>query len=111
VRAFLLNRAKRIGVGAIKELVYTLREEVVRPKAIFRGEKYEGEPDWICYACRPARAYAYDTGDALPAWKGKVFLVLVDGEQIIQRVLWVKADPSNPDLPEDHGARFGERLI
>jgi hypothetical protein len=111
LRDATMDRAVKIGPGALKELGFTLREEVQIPKAVFQGVREEGEPNWLCYVCRPDKAYNYRTGDRCRAWPGQVFIVVVDDDLIIRRALWVKADPNMPDLPENHDTRFDKRLL
>jgi hypothetical protein len=113
----LLLRARKIqdtakrGEGAAKELGYTVREAVKRPTAIFRGVREEGESQWLCWVSRPSWAYDYRTGDRRTAWAGEVFLVFANDDRIIYAWRWEKADPDDPDLPENHALRFDERVM
>jgi hypothetical protein len=110
LRDAMMDWAVKRGPGAVKELGYTVRESVLKPTAIFRGDRDEGEPDWLCYVCRPPRAYDIPTGNSRTAWPGQVFLVKFDEYRILQWSGWMKADPDDPDLPENHDS-FEERLL
>lgn len=107
----MMDWAVQRGPGAARELGYTVPHTVLQPRAIFRGVRAEGEPKWYCYVSRPAHAYDRQTGELRAAWKGQVFLVIVDDDLIVARFRWAKADRVNPDLPADHETGFNERLM
>jgi hypothetical protein len=102
--------AKR-GMGAAKELGFTVTWALMHPTAICRGIREEGESQWLCYVSRPSQAYDYRTGDCRRAWEGQVFLVFVDGDRIVYNWRWEKAAADAPELPEGYAARFEERVL
>ncbi len=57
-----LDRAVKLGPGAVRELGFTTPEAILNPTAIFQGDNDEGEPDWLCYVSRPSQAYDYRHG-------------------------------------------------
>jgi hypothetical protein len=114
VRNAKVKQTAAKGMGAAKELAYTVLDALQKPKAVYRGVKEcdDGEEDWLCYVHVPAWAYDHKTGETRKAWKGEVFLVFVDGDLIVRRWGWDEADPNNPYLPIKHDqGRFEERLL
>lgn len=55
-------------------------------------------------------AYRRDGAEVEP-WKGEVLLVFVSEEMVAYNWYWTKADPENPDLPENFTVRFKERAL
>jgi hypothetical protein len=104
------STAKR-GMGAARELAYTVPWALLHPTAIFRGLREEGEADWLCYVSVPSQAYDYRTGSLVPAWRGEVFLVFVNDDRIIYHWRWEKADPNNNRLPENSETRFDVKVM
>ena len=111
LRDSMMDRAIIRGPGVARELGYTVPESFLTPKAVFRGVRAEGEPNWLCYVARPSQAYDYRDGTCRKAWHGEVFLIYVDDFRIIRDAFWVKADQNDPDLPENHDTRFNDRLL
>lgn len=114
VRNRKVQETARKGMGAARELAFTVLEAVQHPTAVYRGvtELDDGEDDWLCYVSLPARAYDYKTANTVKAWEGEVFLVFVDGDLIVRRWSWSEADSANPRLPINHDkGRFKEKLL
>jgi hypothetical protein len=111
VRTRKIEAVAKRGMGAAKELAYTVPWAVKHPCAIFRGVRDEGEQDWLCYVAAPSQAYDYKTGDTVEAWKGEVFLVFVNDDRIIYNWRWEEADPINPKLPKDWEHRYTEKVL
>ncbi len=102
--------AKR-GMGAAKELAYSVPWVLQNPTAIFRGVREVGESQWLCYVGEPPDAYNYKTGERVRPWLGQLFLVFLDDDRIIYNWRWDKADPDDLRLPLDFAHRFEERLL
>jgi hypothetical protein len=111
VRDSAMDRAVKLGPGAVRELGFTVPESVLKPSAVFRGVRDEGEPGWLCYAAGPARMYSRATGESRRPPVGKVFLVLFDEYRIFRGSEWELADPNDATLPNGHESRFDERLL
>jgi hypothetical protein len=101
----------RKGPGATRELAYTVPWALLHPTAIFRGIREEGESSWLCYVSQPTKVYDHRTGEQVPAWPGEVFLVFVNGDQLIYLWYWTDADQADPRLPDNHEGRFEERVL
>lgn len=102
------------GMGAARELAFTVLNAVQKPTAVFKGvrDSDDGDEDWLIYVSNPAFAYDHQTGNQVRAWKGEVFLVFVDEDRIIRRWFWDEADHMNPKLPVNHDKeRFVEKLL
>jgi hypothetical protein len=114
VRNGTVNKTARKGMGAAKELMYTVLHAIQKPTAVYRGvtEFDDGDEDWLIYVTVPPYAYDHKTGDTVRAWKGEVFLVFVDEDRVIRQWYWDDADPVNPRLPVNHDqGRFVEKLL
>ena len=83
-RDSMMDRAVKLGPGAVREMGFTVPEAILNPKAIFQGDNDEGEPDWLCYVSSPGQAYDYRTGEKRRPWPGKVFVVKFDEFRICQ---------------------------
>jgi hypothetical protein len=70
VRNAAMDRAVKIGPGAVRELGFILPEAVLKPTAVFRGVRDEGEAEWLCYVSRPSRSYD-GKDNSRPALRGK----------------------------------------
>src|SRR5262249_44641962 len=110
VRQTTAEIIRRRGFGPAHELVEIVPPTLLRPTAVFRGLRDRDALTWLCYVGLPTRAYDYTTGLRVPPWPGEVFLVFVNGERVVYTWGWEKSSPSNPHLPEDHEARFVEKL-
>lgn len=103
------------GMGAAKELAITVRQGLLKPRAIFQGVrdiKHEIEEDhWLCYVATPARAFDRKTGIEVPAWKDEVFLIFVTDERVVYLWYWDRCDPAKRHLPCDFESRFQKQLL
>jgi hypothetical protein len=99
VRDKTMDDAVKRGPGVVRELGYTVLDAVLHPAAIFRGDRDEGEPDWLCYVGRPGKCYDYKTGDVRRPWPGKLFVVKFDEFRILQWFGWIRDD--NPEAHFD----------
>ncbi len=100
------------GMGATQELAFNVPEVILRPTAIFRGVRSEGESEWMCYSGIPSRAFDHRTGQEVTPWRGEVFLVFADWpDRCLYNWDWVRGSPENSMLPIDHQSRFIERLL
>lgn len=111
LRHSLMDWTAKRGMGAALELAHTVPWALLHPTAIFRGNRDEGEPDWLCYVSLPDEAFHYRTGQRRPAWPSQVFLVFVDGDRIVYNWHWEPADPRDSRLPEQYATRFDERVL
>jgi hypothetical protein len=115
IRDCTIEQTRRKGMGAARELAFTVPAAVQSPTGIFRGvtEFEEGDEDWLIFVARPPRAYDWKTAESVPVWKGEVFLVFVDEDRVIRRWYWDDAsDKKNPRLPEGYDkGRFKECLL
>jgi hypothetical protein len=111
LRARKVQTTARKGMGAARELGYTVPWALQNPTAIFRGVREEGEASWLCYVSRPTRVYDHRTGELRQPWSGQVFLVFVNNDRIIYNWRWEKADAADPNLPENAAVRFEERVL
>ncbi|NLF07989.1 MAG: hypothetical protein GX594_08420 [Pirellulaceae bacterium] len=48
------------GMGAAKDLAWSVPEVLLAPTAIFQGVREEGEKDWLCYVGKPRHSYSRD---------------------------------------------------
>lgn len=108
--------AARRGPGTARELIETVRATLKSPTAIFRGLRNfddDAEDEWLCYVSVPTHAYDHRTGiRKSEPWQGQVFCVYVRmPERMVYNWNWVRADPANRKLPEDHQDRFKERVL
>lgn len=109
-----LERIKAVGVrgmGAAKDLAYTLPHVLQHPTAIFQGVRDEGEKEWLCYCGIPPRTFHLLTGDARNAYPGEVYLVFVNADRVAYNSRWEKCDPSDSKLPFDFQGRFIRRWL
>jgi hypothetical protein len=84
------------------------------PVAVFEGLRRDEDEDragygWRCYCRVPDRAYRSD-GTQRPPYPGQVYLVFVNDEGVAYNWRWEKADPDDPNLPDDYSSRFQRRL-
>lgn len=93
-----------------KELAWSVREVLSSPHAVFQGVREEGEETWLCYVGRPRHAFN-KAGQAVPPYRGEVFLVFVTDERVVYNWRWEKCDPSDPKLPEGYAGRFVRRAL
>jgi hypothetical protein len=116
-RGSYILRAKKIGetanrgAGAAKELAYTVPAALLKPTAVFRGVREEGERNWLCYCSVPAQRYDLTTGEIRRIHPGRVFLVFVNDDNIVYNWRWEQADSSHPKLPVNHASRFEEKVL
>ena len=112
-----LEWAKRNGVGAVRELAYTVPWALQNIRHMFRGVRdddceIDDEDDkWLCYVSTPPRAYDWRTGNQVDAWRDEVFLVYVTDERVVYQWSWVKADPNDPCLPIGYLERFKTQVF
>jgi hypothetical protein len=92
VRKKTMEDAVKRGPGKVRELGYTVPDAFLYPKAVFRGDRDEGESNWLCYVSRPEKCYDYKTGDSRRAWLGEVFVAKLDEFRILQWFGWLKED-------------------
>jgi hypothetical protein len=86
-----------------------LGEVLSRPKVVFCGLEREDFNAAYCYAKIPSKRYrSHDV--ELPPLPGYTFLVFVRQDFVILDWEWRKADPSNPDYPENWETDFGEKV-
>jgi hypothetical protein len=111
-----LMACRNRGQGQIKEAAFVVPMILQDPGAVFRGLKRDadeprraGEEGWLCYCGVPTQAYNEDGSERAP-WPGEVFLVFVNSDRVAYNWYWYACDAKDPDLPEDHGKRFQERL-
>jgi hypothetical protein len=97
------------GMGAAKDIAYSLREVLIDPTAIFRGVREEGEKNWLCYVGIPKHSYAND-GATRPPRQGRVFLVYVNDEGVVYHWRWDQCCAEDSRLPDNHQNRFDERV-
>jgi hypothetical protein len=81
---------------------------------VFQGIKRasdhaHGQFGWTCYVGRPDRCFE-DDGSQFPPPPRQVFVAFVTDHDVVYNWAWVKSDPADADLPEDHGARFDRRI-
>lgn len=112
-----LQAVGRRSKGQVMDAALLVPQVLAEPRAIFEGlkrEEDEGGRDrsagWLCYCGVPDRSYTED-GEEAPPRKGRVFLVFVDKDCVAYMWYWVKCDPEDDSLPEDHAERFGRRAL
>lgn len=110
-----IESVKRRGMGAVKEMVFTVPDGLVNIKHLYRGvrdvDRDLSEDDWLCYISKPSRAYDYKTDRDVPAWENEVFLIYVNDEREVYIWFWVECDPNEPFLPKDYKTRFIEKVF
>ena len=111
VRVKKAQATARAGMGATRELAFTVPFALQNPTAIFRGVREEGESQWLCYCSVPADAYDFKTHNKRGAWPGQVFLVFVDDDGIVYNWRWEKAHPEDAKLPTDFENRFEQKVL
>jgi hypothetical protein len=100
--------------GQVKEAAYILPQVLQAPAVVFEGFRREEDEDrrgvgWRCYCGVPDSSYTAD-GEKRPPRKGQVFLLVVNDEHVAYNWRWEQADADNPELPQNSGDRFKERL-
>lgn len=65
---------------------------------------------WRCYCGIPEFAYHSDGTERRP-YPGQVYLVFVNDEGVAYNWRWEKADPDDPNLPQNFETRFKTRLL
>lgn len=79
------------------------------PVAVFQDWKRPEHEDGLCYVGRPSHDFRGVEIETPPP-PNMVFLVYTKPSGKITDWRWEKADPNNPDFPEDYQTRFG-RLV
>jgi len=111
VRNKTMDNAVRAGPGKVRELAFTVKDVVENLTAIFRGDRDEGEPDWLIYVGCPDKCFDYKTGDSRRPWAQEVFVAKFDKYRILQWYGWVKAEPPDYKLPKNHESIFDEKVL
>ena len=103
------------GMGAARELAFTVREGLLKPTAIFLGvrdvDRDISDDGWLCYVVKPHFAYDLKTDARRDAWDNEVLLVYVTDERVVYNWFWDDADSSNPNLPINHDSRFKRQVL
>lgn len=101
--------------GHAKELAYIVPMILRLPTAIFEGLRRDEDEDrwgygWRCYCGKPDQSFRADGAEA-PPYPDQVYLVFVNDQGVAYNWRWEKAARDNPDLPQNHEARFRRRLL
>jgi hypothetical protein len=102
---------KRHGVGRARELIEVVPGVVRYPRAVFRGVRNRWQKQGLCYVGLPDRAYDVNTGNRIPPWEGKVFLVFANQYLVVYTWRWEVADAALSHLPEGYKTRFSKKLL
>jgi hypothetical protein len=110
-----MQAVARRSMGHAKECGILVPQVLQNPTAIFEGLRWDEDEDrrgvgWRCYCGVPAQAFNAD-GTTRPAYRGQVYLVFVNDENVAYNWRWEKADPDSPTLPVNYLQRFKERLL
>ncbi len=105
----------RRSMGHTKECAFIVPIILQKPSAIFEGLRRDEDDDrwgcgWRCYCGVPDRAYTAD-GTQRPPYRGQVYLVFINDQQVAYNWRWERADPDDPRLPVDHEKRFKRKLL
>jgi hypothetical protein len=104
IRATMLTKIGRQGqLGKALELAHTVPDAVLNVRSIHRGDRDEGEPDWLCYVSVPDEVYEYQSGSKRRPWFEKVFVAKFDEYRILQWFGWISE--------KDYESKFDERLL
>lgn len=103
------------GLLHANECAHTVREILQNPTAIFEGLRRDQDEDpwgagWRCYCGIPECAFRQD-GTKRPPYPGQVYLVFVNSDGVAYNWRWEKADPDEPELPQDYSNRFRTQLL
>lgn len=105
----------RRSMGQAKECGLIVPMILQQPTAVFQGLRQDEDEDqrgvgWRCYCGIPEHAYHSD-GTARSPYPGQIYLVFVNEDAVAYNWRWEKADPDDPQLPQNHEARFKTRLL
>ncbi len=110
-----MQAVARRSMGHAKECGFIVPMMLQKPTAIFEGLRQDEDEDrrgygWRCYCGIPEYAYHADGTERQP-YRGQVYLVFVNDERVAYNWRWERADPDDPNLPENHDTRFKRRLL
>lgn len=105
----------RRSMGHAKECGLIVPMILQQPTAVFEGLRQDEDEDqrgvgWRCYCGIPEHAYHSD-GTSRSPYPGHVYLVFVNDDAVAYNWRWEKADSDDPQLPQNHLARFRTRLL
>src|SRR5438105_4133969 len=83
VRERKIETIRGRGIGAARELAFTVPWALMHPLAVCRGVRDRDEANWLCYSSRPHRGYDHPTGEVFSAQPDEVFLVFVNSERVV----------------------------
>lgn len=109
-----MQAVARRSMAHAKECGLIVPQILQSPTAIFEGLREDDDEDprgvgWRCYCGRPNKAYHPDGSERSP-YPEQVYLVFVNDDHVAYNWRWEKADPDDPNLPQNHTHRFRKRL-
>jgi hypothetical protein len=103
------------GMGAAKELAFTVRWSLLNIRALYRGirdvDRDIDEDAWLCYVANPPHAYDHRSHRQVATWPGEVFTVFATDEREVYGWYWCKCDLGDRHIPHDHSTRFREKVF
>ena len=108
--------AKKMGIGAVKEVGMAVKSVLEEPTAIYRGILRDADDDrgqtegWLCYVGKPLARYDFESGEQI-ATPGRVLLVFVNIDRVYYQHRWEEEDPDEPGTPLDKTERFREKPL
>jgi hypothetical protein len=94
-----------------QELKCILKPTLVNPVSMFKVLREHGD-GWFAYVGRPVDAYeGFRNAHRVDPDEDEVFVVTVSDRMEVYNFAWVKCDPSDPNVPVDHGNRYEGRVF